>query len=421
MRQLRHGVFWPPFLLLILAVVASRLEPVGFLDTVKAANNWILDHFSWLFNVGTLLMVLVCVWLLFAPIGRRRIGGAQATPIFTRWQWFAIALCTTIATGILFWGTAEPLYHLGQQPGFFSGDSPEAKAQFALSTMFMHWSFTPYAIYAIPALMFALAYYNRQQPFSLGAALFPVLRQRAWLNNSVDAICLYALVAGMAASLGDGTLSLTGGLNYLWEIEKGPWLIGLVCGLVVVAFVLSALSGITKGIRILSDINIRVFVVLCLFVLLAGPTLEMFQLGLGALGEYVQTFFPRSLYGGWATEDPWPKSWTTFYWANWLAWAPITALFLGRIAVGYTIREFMLFNWVFPALFALVWMTVFSGSTLHLQLTGQADLSGLLQAEGPESVMYGLLAELPWTAVIVLGFLGTMFLSYVTAADSNTE
>jgi choline-glycine betaine transporter len=415
-------VFWPPFLLLVATLIFSLVDADAFLEKANALNDFVLNNFGWLFSAGTALMLVVCIVAYFHPIGKQKIGGAEAVPFLNRWRWFSIVLCTTIATGIIFWGTAEPIYHLTNPPGFKDLESNSAEAaRNALSTMYLHWSFTPYAIYAVPAVMFALAFYNHKRSFSLRSTLFPFVKEDklSWLGSVIDSICLFALVAGMAASLAAGILTLSGGLNSVFDLDAGRLLL-LITVLVVGAFIISAISGLMRGIRILSDINIRIFIVLALFVFIAGPTKEILSQSAGALWDYIVHLPQDSVVSITHGDDPWPKSWTTFYWANWLAWAPITALFLGRLGYGYTVRQFLTVNWILPSLFGIFWMSVFSGTALHLELTG-TKLSELTGANNPEGVVYALFDQLPLSKLLAAVFLFTAFLSYVTAADSNTE
>ncbi|MCZ2721619.1 BCCT family transporter [Marinomonas sp. 15G1-11] len=423
-NKIRPLVFWPPFLLLMTAVILSFVNLDGFLGITSAINSWILSEFSWLFSIGTLFLLGTCAWVYCSPIGNVKIGGEQATPLLSKWRWFSIALCTTVAIGILFWGTAEPMYHLHSPPTSMGleANSPAA-AKFAMSTMFLHWSFTPYAIYSIPALMFALAYYNLKMPFSLGSALYPIFGKRVQgkVGQIIDAIALYALVAGMAASLGTGVLTLAGGLDNMLSVGTGPIVLGAVTLAIVACFIISAASGLHKGIARLSSLNTKVFFLIAGFVFIFGPTSWILSMGVEGIGSYLGNFFQKSLFTGAASGDKWPQWWTIFYWANWLAWAPITALFLGKISRGYTVRQFLIFNLVLPASFACVWMSIFSGTALHMDMTGDGMLNKALQATGAESVIYTMFDNLPMAGITAIVFIFVSFLSYVTAADSNTE
>lgn len=423
-NKIRPLVFWPPFLLLMTAVILSFVNLDGFLATTSAINSWILNEFSWMFSIGTLFLLGTCIWVYFSPLGNVKIGGENATPLLTKWRWFSIALCTTVAIGILFWGTAEPMYHLHSPPVSMGLEANSADAaKFAMSTMFLHWSFTPYAIYSIPALMFALAYYNLKLPFSLGSALSPIFGKsvQGKVGQIIDAVALYALVAGMAASLGTGVLTLAGGLDNILSIGTGPIVLGCVTLAIVLCFITSAASGLHKGIARLSSLNAKVFFLIAGFVFIFGPTSFILSMGVEGMGNYLGNFFQKSLFTGAASGDKWPQWWTIFYWANWLAWAPITALFLGKIARGYTVRQFLIFNLVLPASFACLWMSIFSGTALHMDINGDGILNKALQATGAESVIYTMFDNLPLAGITAVVFIFVSFLSYVTAADSNTE
>lgn len=387
MRNLKHRVFWPPFLLMIGASILSFVNKEIFISGVTTANDWLIDNFGWLFSLGGLTMVVVCVFVYFSPLGKVRIGGADAKPMLSKYNWFAIMLCTTIAAGLTFWGIVEPIYHMTSPPASLGiePDSPSA-AIFAMSTMFLHWTITPYAIYTIPGLMFAFAYYNMKKPFSLGSTLSPLFGDRingGW-GNFIDIVSLFTLALGMAAALGTSILNLAGGVNYLTDIQSGPFLWAIIGIIVVATFVISASSGLMKGIRILSDINVKVYIVIALFIFIAGPTSYIMSLGTESFGVYISDFFQKSLFSGAAGKDPWPHSWTTFYWANWFSWAAITALFLGRISYGYTIKDFIKMNFIAPALVGVVWMAIFSGTSIYMESNG-IGLGQVLQNSGPEA------------------------------------
>ena len=454
---LNHLVFWPPFLLFIAAIILNFAAPDKIVDgektqgqfskAVNGANGWILDNFGWLFSgcafLAVMLCILICITCFWrSGFGNVRIGGSQAKPLMSMWNWFSITICTTIAIGILFWSTAEPIDHLTQAtppPSFVEANpnSPEA-ARFALSTMYLHWSFTPYSLYCVASLMFAFAYYNMRKPFSLGSTLTPLFGNWATGKGSyiVDSICLYSLVAGMAAALGSGILMLNGGMHDLWNVpNKDRWVLGGITLAIVGTFIVSSSTGLMKGIRILSDINTKLLFCLALVPLIFGPTLFIVSLGAESFLDYVVNFFPRNLTmtptenGGTSilVPDRWGKSWTVFYWAVWMAWAPITACFLGRIAYGRTVREFMLVNFVFPSLFAIVWMTIFGGTAIHQQMefvnnpggAGAVDLASVYGDLGAESVSFEVFKQFPLATGLIVFYMFSAFVCFVTSSDSN--
>ncbi|MEO1014091.1 MAG: BCCT family transporter [Pseudomonadota bacterium] len=423
-RHVRPLVFWPPALILLVAVAASLIDFEGFLAAATAVHVSILGSVGWAFTLGGFVAVLTVIAAAVSPLGGVRIGGAKARPILSRWNWFSITLCTTIATGILFWGVAEPIMHFNAPPSFSDAEARSvAASQFSLSTLYLHWSFTPYAMYAVPALAFALAYYNFGRSYSLSAPLRFAIGDAATGRGAeiLDAIALLALVAGVAASLGAGMMTLADGLAAGFGAPDGPIARLIVSLLIVLTFVASSVTGLQRGIRILSDVNVRFFFLLAAFVFIAGPSLHIVKSAAGAVGEYASTFLPRSLAAPGAEDEQWRRDWTMYYFANWAAWAPITALFLGRIAVGYTVREFLLFTMVFPASFGVVWMSIFGGAVIGIDQTSGGAMTAALEARGPEGVIYAVLGELPLAAIMGAIFLFTTFISFVTAMDSNTH
>ncbi|WP_421893782.1 BCCT family transporter [Marinoscillum sp.] len=424
MQQLNPIKFWPPLILLTGTVTYSLVDKEGFLAAAQSANAWILQHFSWLFSWSVLLFVILLLIIYLSPFGKTTIGGKGATPLLSKWKWFSITLCTTIATGILFWGTAEPLFHFHQPPTNLeiTPGSTEAR-DFSMATMLLHWTLSPYAIYTIAALVFSYCFYNLKRPFEVSSMLFPLMGKHASgiIGHLTDIICLYGLVAGMAASLGAGILTISGGLRTFLGIPPSDFLLLVITLAIVVTFVASASSGLMRGIRILSDYNIKAFILLAIFFFCFGPTMPILETGSSAVVAYIQNFLPRSVNWNNVLDQSWFQSWTVFNWANWLAWTPITALFLGRLGKGYTVRQFILVNLVFPSLFGGLWMMIFSGSAIHFDSLSDGALFQTLTDQGPENVIYAIFESLPFTWLISIVFLLITFISYVTAADSNTS
>ena len=316
------------------------------------------------------------------------------------------------------------MFHFNAPPEFAAAEagSPEA-ARFAMSSLFFHWTLTPYAIYTVPTLAFALAYYNLGKPYSLSAPLSVGVKAAGSKSGAafLDAVALFALTAGVAASLGAGILSIVGGLGAAFGLEDGPSLRFLVAMFIVAMFVTSSISGLHRGIKLLSDINVRIFFAFALFIFLFGPTMEMLMLGARGLAGFVWEFPERSLGNFTGPDAGWVRSWTSFNFAQWMAWAPITALFLGRISKGYTVREAIMFNLAMPALFSAVWMTIFGGGALALDQSSDRALSAALSSDGPEAIMYDILGMLPLAPIAIVVFVAAVFISFVTAMDSNTH
>lgn len=423
----RHGVFWPPFVTLTLVVILGFVSQEAFLGVVNGIKNWIWGNFKWLFSAYGLAAVVVCFYACFSKFGDTIIGGKDAKPILSRFNWFAISLCTTIAAGLMFWAAAEPLYLMHEPSPFFrlEPDSPQA-AVFAMAQMYLHWGVTPYAIYALAATVFAFAYYNMKKPFSLGSCISPIVGDRAvkgWLSDGIDALCIFILCAGMAGSLSTGAFSVAGGISDITGIPNSSLMLILVMTAIILVYTISASSGLMKGIKWLSSFNVYIFSFLIGFIFLFGPTKFILNFGVESVGELMDSFFLRNLFTD--SMDLGNSSWSSLgnmkvgYWASYLAWAPVTALFLGKLARGYRVRDCIIINLFVPTAFSMVWVAIFGGTAIHMHM--QESLVPLLETKGAESIIYRLFEVLPLRQLCVPVFVLATFISFVTAADSNTN
>lgn len=423
MKNIRKSVFYPTFLLLVLIFVWNVADSHTLNNTLKAVNSFIGNNLGFVYLMIALFSILVCVIVCISPYGKTKIGGEDAKPLFSTWNWFCITLCTTVAAGLIFWGAAEPIYHIAAPPDFLNIEPNSYQASvFSMSTMFLHWTITPYAIYCVPALMFAIALYNYKKPFSFSSCFTPISKKAETkvFSSVIDSICVFTTVMGIVASLGQGILSVAGGIEKLSGIKssQGVWIaVGTV---IVVVFTLSACSGVLKGIKWLSQINVCIFIVILAAVFLVGPTGFMMKLGLESAGVYMDNFLTRSLMFGAMDGGNWSYFWTISTFANWMAWAPTVALFLGKIAKGHSVRQFVLINLVVPAVCSGVWITIFGGTSIfvHSNIT---DLYEKIQQSGTESVVYEMLSHLPFGKYILPILVLVTFISFVTASDSTTN
>lgn len=421
--RIRGLTFYPAFFITLAAVFMSIHDGEGFANQAGKLVSWILNNFSWGFSAGAFASVILCIIVFFSPLGLVKIGGQNAERMLTPGRWAMIALCTTVAAGLLFWAAAEPLYHYYSPPKSVGilGETPAA-ARFALSTMFLHWSFTPYAIYCVPALVFTLVYHNLKKPFSIGSMLYPLLGNRVYgkTGEVIDGVALSAFSASMASSMATGILAIMGGLS-LYGFNKGGVSLTMIGLAIVITVILSSVSGLKKGITLLSTVNTYVFLGIGLMVFICGPTLFIMNFGLESLGNYLDNFFQKSLITGAAEHEIWARDWTIFYFSSWMAWAPLIAMFLGKIARGYTVREFLIVNLFIPSMFACVWTSIFSGSVIYFDMTDIGSMKAVLDHQGYEAVIYHLLLRMPLSPILIIGFLFATYLSYCTAADSTTD
>ena len=421
--NIRWAVFLIPWLLVIATIILNLVNGDSFNALIMSVTNFILDGFDWLFALMAFICVVLIVAAYFSPFGNVRIGGSKAKPILNQTNYIWIVLCTIMAAGILLWACAEPMYHYYAPPGDIKPASAEA-ITFLMKDIFLEWTFTPMCIYGMPAILFAFLYYNAKKKYSIGTMLFPAFNSKMADKASpvVDCICLFALVCGMAASMGsaiflvaDGTSSLTNG-----SIVSNPTTWTIIAIIIVAAFVTSAISGVMNGIRILSTINSRIYMVLGLFVFLFGPTAYILKLTVEGFGAFISTFCQSSLFISAADGDGWAMWWPVFYWCNWMAWMPVTSLFLGKISRGYSVKEAIRVIVIFPALFSVAWLGLFSASSVYYELAGKG-INDAMVAGGTASATYAVLRQLPIPVISIAVFLSIVFVSFITASDSNTN
>ena len=375
-KQIRWGIFLIPWILVVATIILNLINGDTFNTLIMTITNFILDKFDWLFALMSFVCVILIVAAYFSPFGNVRIGGRNAKPMMNQTNYIWIVLCTIMAAGILLWACAEPMYHYYNPPGSVTAQSADA-ITFIMKNSFLEWTFTPMCIYGMPAILFAFLFYNMGKKYSIGSMLFPALNQKMTdtLTPVVDVICLFALVCGMAASMGsaiflvaDGTSSLTGG-----AVKSTATLWSIIAAIIVIAFVTSAVSGVMNGIRILSTFNSRIYFILGLFVFIFGPTAYILKLTVEGFGAYISTFAQTSLFLSAADGDKWAMWWPIFYWCNWMAWMPVTSTFLGKISRGYSVKEAIRVIVIFPSLFSVAWLGLFSSILflLHLLRAGR--------------------------------------------------
>ncbi len=420
--KIRPLVFWPSFILLIAAVLLSIFNLDKFASTLSAVTVWSMKFFGSGYELVTVIMMAVCIAICFMPFGRVKIGGSKAKPEYGLFAYFTMCLAMTVAIGILFWGALEPIFHITQPPASLKIEpgSPEA-AIFAMSTIFLHWTFTPYAIYGVPTVMFAFAYYNMKKSFTISSMLSPILsdeKVNGRVGQVVDSVILFAMVCGVANTLGVGTMTVNGGLRTVFGIDGSAVLNFIVCFGIVAAFIVSAIMGITDGLKNLARLNFYIFLFLLGWVIVFGTPLFCVNIGLEGFGNFMDNFFQKNLFTGAAAQDEWPVWWTIWYYAIWMAWAPVSGIFLGRISYGYKVRTVVGINVFLSALFSVVWFTFFSGQAIHMQLFENINLGEVLATQGNDMVTYAFFGGLPLSNIISSIFVITAIITYVAGSDA---
>ena len=422
--KIRWLVFLVPVALLTCVILASLFIGNSFSDTLSIINTAILSRFGWLYSLTTLAVLVICIVVCFLPFGKVRIGGPEARSRMDTKTIFAIVLCTIIGIGMVTWGTAEIMAHY-TTPNEALDIVPKSDeaANYAMRTVLLHWTFPAYSLYALPSLLFAFAFYNMGCSFSISSFLCPLFGTKVTrtVAGIIDAVCIFTLLCGMIGTVGTAALSLLGGFSYLTDgqVKKGTIAIVVIIAALVTVFIISAITGVMKGIRFLSNLNLYIFIGLGFFVFIFGPTAFICNFGTEGVGNFIEHFFGDMLRTNAVTGNDWSYWWSIFYWAAYMAWAPISGMFIGKVCFGQTVRKIILITLVGPSVFTAIWMAIFSGTSMYFEKAGY----GIADAynKGYEYTAYAVFEHLPLTLVIVIIFLAVTFLSVVTACDSSTS
>ncbi|MDX1802797.1 MAG: BCCT family transporter [Alcanivorax sp.] len=419
--DLHNPVFFISALLILTFVIGTLMFPQAANDMLNGSKTWAIDHFDWLFMVGGNVFVLFCIALAILPVGKIRLGGQDAKPEFSTWSWFAMLFAAGMGIGLMFWSVAEPVAYYTNWYGTPLNVTPntDAARDLAMGATMYHWGIHPWSIYAVVALSLAFFAYNKGMPLTIRSAFYPLLGERCWgwAGHVIDTLAVLATIFGLATSLGLGAKQAAGGLHFLFGTPNAINVqIAIIVGVTAVA-TLSVIRGMDGGVKLLSNINMLLALVLLLFVIIAGPTLVILT-GLGSTTvDYLSNIIPLSNWIG-RTDDTWFHGWTVFYWAWWISWSPFVGMFIARISKGRTVREFITAVLLVPTLITILWMTAFGGSGLDQVVNGVGELANGL---GDESLaLFQMLEHLPLTGIVSFLAIVLVLVFFITSSDSGS-
>ncbi|UQA97661.1 BCCT family transporter [Streptomyces halobius] len=409
--------------LLTLAFIAWGVTSTASLKNVSTTMlNWVIDNGGWAFVLAASGFVIFAIWLAVSKYGRIILGKEGERPEFRTVSWIAMMFSAGMGIGLMFFGVSEPLGHFMRPP---PGTDPQDAAQAmdtAMATTLFHWSLHPWAIYAVVGLAIAYSCFRRGRRQTIASVLTPLLGKRrvnGWGGRIIDILAIFATLFGSAASLGLGALQIGGGIEVLgWMDSVSTALLVGVIAVLTTAFILSAVSGVARGIQYLSNTNMVLALILAVFVFVVGPTILVLNLlptsVASFIGELPQLAGRTEASGGEGAAD-WLRTWTVFYWAWWISWTPFVGMFIARISRGRTIRQFIGGVILVPSVVSLVWFSVFGGSAMKLQDDRQ--LSG---STTPEGQLFDVLNQYPIatvTSVLVMILVAIFFVSGADAAS----
>ncbi len=430
--------------LMVLAFVVFTVLNVELANAIySTVRRWIEATLSWYYVLTICVMLFASVYLMVSRHGSVRLGSDDARPEFSMFSWLAMLFSAGLGIGILFFSIYEPLFYFdttetsgypnnphADHAGALVGD--ERRAAHAMRVAYFHWGFHAWAVYVIVGLCLAYFGFRKKLPLTLRSALYPIIGDRIYgpVGHAVDLLAVFGAVFGIATSLGLGAGQIAAGLNELFGVEPDLATEILVILVISAVATLSAVSGIGRGIRIISEWNIYISIVLLAFFLFCGPFEWLMGFFVTTVGEYLWNLVPM---GFWTAAAPgnaaWQGDWTVFYWSWWIAWAPFVGMFIARISRGRTIREFTIGAMFVPTAMGMAWICIFGGNALHMELyadggVGTAGVLDRVRGGQPEAALYATINAisdigwLTWTMAALATFLLATW--FITSSDSCT-
>jgi glycine betaine transporter len=417
-------VFYISVGIAIAFILWGIIAPTNLETVTSSIQSFITNELGWFYLLAATGFLIFCLYLIFSPYGRIKLGKPDDKPEYNYSTWFAFLFTAGMGIGLVFWGVAEPLYHFFDPPTAEPGSNHAAGE--AMRYAFFHWGLHPWAIYSVVALSLAYFRFRKESPAVMSAVLQPLIGDRAngGLGTAINVLVVFATIFGVATSLGFGAAQISAGLAYLipgLQSINGVLLQLIVIIIVTILFMVSAQTGLDKGIRILSKTNVYLAIFLMLFVLFLGPTSYIMGVFTQGVGSYLQNLagmsFRLDVYN---PETTWVEGWTIFYWAWWISWAPFVGTFIARVSKGRTIREFVIGVLAVPAIFGAFWFATFGGTGIHIQRFGTADIMETMTHGGMEVALFAVLEQFPlglFLSIIAVFLISSFF---VTSADSAT-
>jgi choline/glycine/proline betaine transport protein len=405
-----------------------------FFDTI---STWILAYLKW-YYIGIVASFLIfCIWLACSRHGDLRLGDDDSRPEYSNFSWFSMLFSAGMGIGLVFWSIAEPITHFQSNPFVEQGLTPEA-AQVAMRLTFFHWGLHPWAVYVVVGLSLSYFSYRKKLPLTIRSALYPLIGSKMYgpLGHTVDILAVFGTIFGVATSLGLGVTQMNTGLNTMFGMEVSLnnqiMLIFVISGIAT----LSVISGVGRGVRILSEVNMWLTVGILVFLLCFGPTRFLLGSLVQNIGDYLNNLLSLSTWTDSYTESKWQSSWTAFYWGWWMAWSPFVGMFIARVSKGRTIRQFIVGVLLVPTLLGFIWLTLFGSTALYIELfhhiinesgelvsaIGQAGLVDAVKADVSRA-LYVTLDKLDAGIFgTIAAFIATLLIAtyFITSSDSGT-
>lgn len=418
-KLMRDKVFSISAIIITLLAVLGALLPDAFGNTASMLYNLTTNNFGWFYLLSIFVIIVFLIWVAASKYGTIRLGGEKEKPQYPFFTWIGMLFSAGFGVGLVFWGVAEPMSHFFDTPfGGVASQSEEA-ARVAMGYSFFHWGISQWSVFALVGLVIAFLQFRKEKDGLVSTALEPVTGNKPAVKKTIDILAVIATVMGIATSIGLGVMQMSGGISTLTGTSNGKLIqLGILVA-IFIAYMISSTTGLDKGIKYLSNLNLGVALLFLLFVFTLGPTVFILETFTLALGDYITNFISYSLRLQPYTEGTWVRDWTIFYWAWAIAWSPYVGAFVARVSRGRTIREFIVGVMVVPPLIACLWIATFGGTAIWFDLHESTGIAAAVN-EDVTSALFQLFGQLPFSTVMSILSILLILTFLVTSADSAT-
>lgn len=412
-------VFYPATIIIVLFITLTLLIGKPMEEVFSQVQTGMATYTGWFFVMSVNIFVAIAIYLAFSKYSSIRLGGKDARPEFSTFAWFAMLFSAGMGIGLLFFSVAEPITHLANPPVAVSSSAETARN--AMTYTLLHWGLHAWAIYALVGLALAFFAFNRKLPLTIRSVFYPLLGDRIYgiFGDIIDVVAVVATLFGLATSLGFGVQQVSAGLHHLFGTpDTVNTQVLLIIGITLAATI-SVVTGLHNGVRILSELNMRLGIIFLVAMLILGPTLILLNGFIQNTGSYLQSILAVGTWGETYSQTSWQNDWTLVYWAWWISWSPFVGIFIARVSKGRTIREFLLGVLLVPTLLTFLWFSVFGGSALFLELNGIGNIAEAVD-ENIATALFVMLEEFPFS--FITSMIGIVLVTsfFVTSSDSGS-
>jgi choline/glycine/proline betaine transport protein len=413
-------VFYPAAIIIILFISLTLFIGKPMENIFANIQSGITSNFGWLFVLAVNVFLAFAIYFSVSKLGKIRLGGKDAKPEFSTFAWFSMLFSAGLGIGLLFYGVGEPMMHFSNDVINAEPLTPEA-ANKAMKYTFLHYGFHAWAVYAVLGLALAFFTFNRGLPLTLSSVFYPLLGERiyGWIGHVINVVAVVATLFGLATTLGLGVQQVSAGLNYLIGTADTIWMQVILIAVITGGATVSVVLGLDKGVRVLSEWNMKLALAFLALMLLIGPTIFLLDAFLQNVGNYFQEMIALGAFTEVYKGTEWQHDWTIFYWSWWVAWSPFVAMFIARVSKGRTVREFFMGVMIVPSFLTFLWMTVFGGSGMFLELNEIAVISDAVN-ENIATALFVMLEEYPFS--VFTSIIGIVLVTsfFITSSDSGS-